>query len=115
MTANEWSWLTSTITLGIAYSSGINPKLGWKLSLGSQVPWAIYGASTGQYGLVALSAGLGAIYIRNLWRNRGRDFRNPTTQVAELVASNKAMAAEVARLHALLDECPAGAGQVRGK
>jgi hypothetical protein len=62
------------VSIAGLWISGHSPRAGWTYGIASQAVWVAYGLTTHQHGLVALSAAMTIIYIRNLRRWRGTRF-----------------------------------------
>lgn len=56
-----------------------NPRIGWAISLANQPLWIVFALTTGQYGLLLLTAGFTAAAALNLRRARREHPRNRTT------------------------------------
>lgn len=67
---SEWSLVLAAVSITGLWLSTTWPRIGWTYSLGSQVPWAVYGALTGQPGMVLMSVVFAGFYTRALWRWR---------------------------------------------
>lgn len=65
-----WSLVMAGLSITGLWLSTTWPRIGWTYSLVAQVPWAIYGALTGQPGMVVMSIVFTGFYARALWRWR---------------------------------------------
>jgi hypothetical protein len=77
VTPEQWSWIAAAVSIVGLWVGGHSPRAGWVYGIACQAVWAAYGWSTGQYGMIALSAAFVLIYLRNLNRNRGAQFIRP--------------------------------------
>jgi hypothetical protein len=77
VTPAKWSWIAAAASMVGLWVSGHSPRAGWAYGIVCQVVWVAYGWSTGQPGMIALSAAFVMIYVRNLYRNRGARFVRP--------------------------------------
>jgi hypothetical protein len=74
LSASTWSWLAAVVSIVGLWIAGYNPRTGWIYGIASQAVWITYGLTTNQPGMIALSVAFVTIYLRNLWRWRGRRF-----------------------------------------
>jgi hypothetical protein len=75
-----WSWLAAGVSIVGLWVSGHSPRVGWVYGIAAQAVWVAYGLSTGQPGMLALSAAFVVIYARNLHRWRGTRFVRAAAQ-----------------------------------
>ena len=69
-----WSLATMVLSCLGLWIQGYSPRVGWWYGLSIQLPWALYGIFTDQWGLIGNSIVFSVLYVRNLRRNRGRAF-----------------------------------------